>query len=182
MYFVRKDSIGLSQDYHSRLKQAVINLSAVKYLGMVPMSLKWCKIWCKTGWKWCGGRGRWTMGVIGGSSCKNTSIKCTMAWVTVDNVCVILKTEPGHSASHLTHNFLWWCGAVYWHISKLFYCSKYGQWLLTISGRIGGAKKTEIIHLLQKVSVESDAYARPVCRSNTCSNYDEAKNGMGQTS
>ena len=59
------------------------------------------------GWiKCCGGRGRRTMGSIGGSSGKNTSIKCFMAQVPVKSVCVIPKTEPVHSPIHLPRTLM----------------------------------------------------------------------------
>ena len=49
------------------------------------------------------------------------------------------------------------------------------------SDRIGGARKTGIIHLGLKAAVESDAYGGPKCMSDIFSNDDEAKNIMGRT-
>ena len=46
------------------------------------------------------------MGSTGGSSRKKTSRKCAMERVPVEAVCVITKTEPGHSAIHLPHTLL----------------------------------------------------------------------------
>ena len=37
------------------------------------------------------------MGSIVGSICKTISIKCVMAQVSVEALCVLSKTEPGHS-------------------------------------------------------------------------------------
>ena len=47
------------------------------------------------------------MGSIGGSSCKTTSIKCAMARVTVEAMCVLPKTEPGHPPIYLPQTSLW---------------------------------------------------------------------------
>ena len=105
------------------------------------------------------------MGSIGGSSCKNTSRKIAITRVPVEAMCVLPKTKPGHSPIHLPHTSLWWCGSGYWHRSKLFHCSGYGQWLLTSSGRRGVTWKTGIINPVFKSMVESDSYGVPKCTS-----------------
>ena len=46
------------------------------------------------------------MGSTGGSSGKTTSIKCAIAQVPVEAVCVIPKTEPFYLAIHIPHNSL----------------------------------------------------------------------------
>ena len=45
------------------------------------------------------------------------------------------------------------------------------------SGKVGGARKTVILHPRRKAAKESDAYRSPKFIFNICSNDDEAKNG-----
>ena len=121
------------------------------------------------------------MGSIGGSSCKTTSIKCAIAQVPVEDVCVIPKTEPGHLPIYLPHTSLWWRITGHLHRTKVFYCCGHGQWVLASIVRRGGARNTDILHPGWKLAVKSDAYGRPKWSSNICSNYDEATNVMGHT-
>ena len=53
------------------------------------------------------------MGSIDGSRFKTTSVKCAMARVPVEAVCVLPKTEPDHSPIKLTHTLLLLCSAGY---------------------------------------------------------------------
>ena len=111
-----------------------------------------------------------------------------MERVTVEAVCVLPKTEPGHPPIYFPHNLLWWRSTVNrhrskvnWHRSKVFYFCGHGEWLLSISGRRGSARNTGIIHPVRKVAVESYSYGGPKYSSNICSNEDEATDGMGHT-
>ena len=130
------------------------------------------------GLKWCGGRVWHTMGVTGGYRYKTTPLKFAMERVLGKAMCVRTKTEPGHFPICLPYNSLWWCQAVHWHISRVFYCCGYGQWVLASSGRRVGAINTDILHPWWKLSVESDAYGGPKCSSNISGNDYEATNGM----
>ena len=46
------------------------------------------------------------MGKIGGSSFKTRSRQLAMARVPVEDVCIIPKTERGHSSIHLPHTLM----------------------------------------------------------------------------
>ena len=81
----------------------------------------------KDGLKWYGVRGQQTISITGVFSCKTISGKCTMAWVIVEAVCVLQKTEPDHSPIFLFHNFLQWFSTVNWHRRKLFYLVLEGE-------------------------------------------------------
>ena len=118
---------------------------------------------------------------MGGSICKTTSIKCTMARVPVEVVYVLPKIEPGHLPISLPHTYMWWHSTVHRHRSKVFHCCGHGKWVLESSGRRGGMIKTGILCPVRKAVVEGYAYGGYKCGSNISSNDDEATDRMVQT-
>ena len=114
----------------------------------------------------CSGIGLWTVGIAGDYIFKTTQLKCSIAWVPVESVGLLPKTEPGHSPIGLNHTSLWWGGAGHLHRSKLFYYSGYGHWVSVSTVIIWGARNTGILCPWCKEAVEKDAYGGPKFSSN----------------
>ena len=108
----------------------------------------------------------------------HVAVKFFMAQFSVEALCVLYKTEPGHWINCLSYTPLQWCGARHWRISQMLHFVLYVQWLL-VSGGIGrGTRNTGGLHSRQKANVQCDACGGTKCISTICGNYNEATKGM----
>ena len=135
---------GLFKGFHYRLTQGIIYPSDANHPVMDHMSCHWWSIKWEYWMKPLCSKSTTGHGVTVGFIWKTTPGECSMALVSVEDVCVIYKTESGHTHVWIPYTFMQWCVLGNWYTKKLFHFSWHGQWLLSGSSVRKGTIKAGI--------------------------------------